>query len=62
MSPNEPNRGSQTKAPNNIYTAILALAFGAVLATAAFVTFRCHQQYETMFSAPKPPSRTFRTR
>jgi hypothetical protein len=62
MSPNGPNRGSKTKAPSNIYTAILAVAFGAVLATAAFVTFKCHQQYETMFSAPKPPSRTLRIR
>jgi hypothetical protein len=62
MSPIGSNRGSKTKAPNNIYTAILGVAFGAVLATAAFVTFKCHQQYETLFSASKPRTSNFRGR
>jgi hypothetical protein len=31
--------------PSDIYTAILALAFLAVLAAAVFITFKCGSQY-----------------
>lgn len=34
---------------SNIYTALLALACGIVLATAGFVAFVCHSQYGTLF-------------
>ena len=33
---------------SNIYTALLALALGAVGATAGFVVFKCLTQYETI--------------
>ena len=42
----------QNTAPNSLYTAILALAFCAVVATAAFVAIRCFSQYDTIFSIP----------
>jgi hypothetical protein len=32
---------------------ILAVAFGVVLATAAYVTFACYTQYRTIFTMPQ---------
>jgi len=44
MSPN----GRRT-AFNNLYTAILALVTGVVIATAVFVTVKCLVDYGTIF-------------
>ncbi len=52
MSPAGQKSGSKVSVPDNIYTAILALAFGAVLATAAFVAYICHSQFGTLFNIP----------
>jgi len=49
MSPNGQTRGKQMIVPDNVYTIILALAFLAVLATAAYVAYMCQQQYGTLF-------------
>lgn len=51
MSP-MPQRSAATSAPSNLYTAILAVAFGAVVATAAYVAFQCYTQYGTIFGMP----------
>lgn len=37
---------------SNLYTVILAVAFGAVLATAAFVAVKCYFDYNTLFTIP----------
>ncbi|UCC99155.1 MAG: hypothetical protein JSW66_04565 [Phycisphaerales bacterium] len=50
MSPAVSSHGKKISAPDNLYTVILALAFCAVLATAAFVAYECYAQYETIFS------------
>jgi len=47
MSP-APQSG-KVSIPDNLYTAILALAFITVLATAAFVAYKCSSQYGTIF-------------
>jgi len=52
MSPLPQSRGGKISPPSNLYTAVLAVAFGVVLATAAFVTFKCYTQYGTIFSLP----------
>ncbi len=52
MSPNRQIRGGKVIAIDNLYTVILALAFCVVLATAAFVTYKCYFQYETIFNIP----------
>jgi len=52
MSPNGPSRGKKITIPDNIYTAILALAFCVVLATAALVVYKCYGQYGTFFKIP----------
>ena len=52
MSPDVPNRSVKVSASNNVYTAILALAFLAVLATAALVAYKCYSQYGTFFKIP----------
>jgi hypothetical protein len=39
----------KTIAPSNLYTAVLALATGVVLATAVFVAFKCFTDYGTIF-------------
>jgi hypothetical protein len=47
MSPNgQPEIG---KKADDLYTVILALAFGAVFATAALVAYKCFMQYGTIF-------------
>ena len=48
MSPMPQTRG-KIAPPSNLYTVILAVAFGVVLATAAYVTFACYTQYRTIF-------------
>jgi hypothetical protein len=52
MSPNGQARGKNVSVPDTVYTLILALAFLAVLATAAYVAFKCNQQYDTLFQIP----------
>ncbi len=52
MSPNGRIWGGKVIAIDNLYTVILALAFCVVLATAAFVAYKCYFQYETIFSIP----------
>jgi hypothetical protein len=51
MSP-MPQRGVKISPPSSLYTAILAVAFGVVLATAAYVTFACYTRYGTIFGMP----------
>ena len=51
MSP-MPQRGSNISPASNLYTAILAVAVGVVLATAAYVTFACQMRYGTIFGMP----------
>ena len=52
MSPNGQTPGGKIVAPNNVYTAFLALAFCVVLATAVLVAYKCYFQYDTIFSIP----------
>ncbi len=52
MSPYGQIRGGKVIASNNLYTVILALAFGTVLATAVFVACTCYFQYGTIFNIP----------
>jgi len=52
MSPDGQTRGRKLVASDNLYTVILALAFCAVLATAALVAYRCYFQYGTIFKIP----------
>jgi len=53
MSPNWQTRGGKVTASDNLYTVILALAFCVVLATAAFVAYKCYFQYDTIFEIRK---------
>jgi len=39
--------------PDNLYTILLALAAGVVIATAAYVAVKCYSQYDTLFGAPQ---------
>lgn len=39
----------KTIAVSDLYTAVLALATGVVLATAGFVAYQCHMDYGTIF-------------
>lgn len=53
MSPIGQSRAKNTNSiPDNLYTVILAIAFGIVLATAIFVAYKCNAQYETLFTIP----------
>jgi hypothetical protein len=52
MSPISQIGGGKISTPNTIYTAVLAVAFAVVLATAAYVAFKCFAQYGTIFSMP----------
>ena len=53
MSPAVQSRGKMISVPDNLYTVILAVAFCAVLASAAYVAYQCYSQYETLFSIPQ---------
>ncbi len=55
MSPDGQTRGGKPVASNNLYTVILALALGIVLAAAALVAYKCYFQYGTIFGIPKRP-------
>ena len=52
MSPNGQLHGTKPTPGSNVYTIILALAFAAVLATAAFVAYKCYFDYGTLFKIP----------
>jgi hypothetical protein len=52
MSPNGQSQVGKAAKSNNLYTAILALAFLAVLATAALVAYKCYTQYGTLLKIP----------
>jgi hypothetical protein len=52
MSPEGQSRGGKAVASNNLYTILLALAFFAVLATAALVAYKCYFQYGTILKIP----------
>jgi len=52
MSPMPMSRGGKVSPPNNLYTAILAVAVGVILATMVYVTFACYTRYETIFGMP----------
>ncbi|GEM_PF-5508315 len=50
---NQNNRANKVKkivAADNIYTVVLALAVGVVLATAAYVAFQSYSRYEIIFA------------
>jgi hypothetical protein len=49
MSPVIPARGKKISVPDNLYTALLAIAFLVVFTTVGLVTFLCHAQYGTIF-------------
>jgi hypothetical protein len=52
MSPMPQARGAKISPPSNLYTAILAVAFGVLLATTVYVTFACYTRYGTIFGMP----------
>lgn len=52
MSPIVSSRGQKITIPNSLYTVVLAVALGLVLATSAFVVFKCYSQYQTIFGTP----------
>jgi hypothetical protein len=49
MSPIAQTPGGKFSAPDNLYTAVLAIALFTVLATTALVAFLCYTRYETIF-------------
>jgi len=52
MSPAGRIRGGKVIAADNLYTAILGLALCTVLATVAFVAYKCYFQYGTFYEIP----------
>ena len=52
MSPEGQIRRGKVVATDNVYTGLLALAFLAVLATTAFVAYKCYIQYDVLFKIP----------
>jgi len=52
MSPMPQPRGGKIAPPSNLYTVILALAFGVVLATFVYVVYACRVRYGTFFGMP----------
>jgi hypothetical protein len=52
MSPDGQSQGRKIAALSNLYTIILALACGTVLATALFVLYKCLTQYGTFYKIP----------
>jgi hypothetical protein len=52
MSPNGQVPGGKPVPSSNLYTVVLAIAFAAVLATAALVAYKCYFQYGTFFTIP----------
>jgi hypothetical protein len=52
MSPMPQPRSGKIAPPSNLYTVILMVAFGVVLATFAYVLYACNLQYGTFFGMP----------
>jgi hypothetical protein len=52
MSPMPQPRGGKMSPPSDLYTAILAVAVGVLLATMVYVTFACYTRYGTIFGLP----------
>jgi hypothetical protein len=52
MSPMPQPRGAKTSPPSNLYTALLAVAVGVLLATMGYVTVACYLRYNTIFGIP----------
>ena len=52
MSPDGQKRIGKVLVFNNLYTVILALAFGVVLTTVVLVAYKCYFQYGTIFKIP----------
>jgi hypothetical protein len=52
MSPDGQLRVEKPAPMSNLYTVLLMIAFGVVLATAAFVAYMCYSQYHTFFKIP----------
>ncbi len=52
MSPMPQPRTGKISPPSNLYTAILAVAVGVLLATAVYVTFACYTRYGVIFKLP----------
>ncbi len=52
MSPDGQIQVKQVNIPDNIYTVILAVACGAVVAVAVFVLIECYRQYGVIFTMP----------
>ena len=52
MSAKNYGHGGKKVAVSNVYTAILAIAFCIVVATAAFIAYTCYSQYGTFFKIP----------
>ena len=52
MAINRRNRGGKIIAVDNLYTVILALTLGIVLATVVFVAYQCYFQYGTLYQIP----------
>jgi hypothetical protein len=50
MNPQANVRGGKTVVSSNIYTALVAASLAVVLATAAFVAYKCFVQYGTIFT------------
>ena len=52
MAVNRRNRTGKVIAVDTLYTVILALALGIVVATAVFVAYKCWFQYGTFYQIP----------
>ena len=52
MSPEGQIRGGKPAPISNLYTVILAMALCVVIATAAFVAYKCYFDYGTLFKIP----------
>ena len=52
MSPNGQAPSRKFVPPDNLYTVILAIACGLVLATVVVVAYMCYVQYGTLYKIP----------
>lgn len=52
MSPMPQPRGGKISPPNNLYTALMALAVGVLVATTAYVAYACQMRYGMIFGQP----------
>lgn len=56
MSPNGKKRANRLSLTDDLYNSLLALAAGAVIATAAYAAVKCYFQYDTVFGGPQKSS------